>query len=244
MFAQALLGLLAVVELVRADTGPGFPFQVAQSLNVSFGSNNVSPAGELIPRPETADPPSISTPIFTSAGRAVLFMVDSDVPRNGTRVQLLHWLASNVTLSPTDNRTLSVPGTPEAAYRQPSPPVGDTSHAYTFILFPQPEGFSIPSQFQDVLESRVFFNISGFVQAAGLGDALAGNYIRVQNLTGSATTTFPPPRATNATTSGAVPSATGPAQFPGEAVGGFGGGRAFWVGVGAAVVAGVAAVAL
>jgi phosphatidylethanolamine-binding protein len=168
-------------------------------------------------------------------------MIDSDVPRNGTRVQLLHWLVSGVTLG-GDNSTLSIPSTAEAEYRQPSPPVGDTPHAYTFILFPEPSNFSVPSQFNEVLQSRVFFNISDFAAAAGLSSPLAGNYIRVQNLTGSATTTFPPPRATNGTS---VPSPTGsPSSFPGSAVGGFGGGRVFWVGVGSALLAGVAAVAL
>jgi hypothetical protein len=166
-------------------------------------------------------------------------MVDSDVPRNGTRVELLHWLISNVTL--TGNSTLSFPGPGEAPYLQPSPPVGDVSHAYTLVLFAQPEDFAVPAEFTDVLQSRVFFNISNFVTAAKLGPALAGNYIQVQNLTGTPTTTFPPPRPTNETT----PSNTSVPLFPGAAsqmV--LGGGKVFWAGLGTAVVAGIAAFAL
>lgn len=168
-------------------------------------------------------------------------MVDSDVPRNGTRVELLHWLASNVTLD-GNSSSLVIPAG-EAEYRQPSPPVGDVPHAYTFILFPQPENFSIPEEFNEVLQSRVFFNTSNFVAAAGLSQpAIAANYIRVQNLTGTATTTFPPPRATNATTG---PSSTSPPlAFPGAAPAGFGGATVFWAGLGTALVTGVLAFAL
>jgi hypothetical protein len=166
-------------------------------------------------------------------------IVDSDVPRNGTRVELLHWLVSNVTL--TGNSTLNFPGPGEAPYRQPSPPVGDVPHAYTLVLFSQPENFSVPAEFTEVLQSRVFFNISNFVTAAKLGPALAGNYIQVQNLTGTPTTTFPPPRPTNVTS----PSNTSVPEFPGVAsqmV--LGGGKVFWAGFGTAVVAGIAAFAL
>ena len=167
-------------------------------------------------------------------------MVDSDVPRNGTRVELLHWLASNVTLA--GNRMLSIPSLNEAQYRQPSPPVGDTPHAYTFVLFAQPENFTVPAEFTDILETRVFFNISRFIAATGLGQPIAANYIRVQNLTGTPTTTFPPPRPTNGTRPG---NTSVPQPFPGAAVPmRVGGGKAFWVGVGTAVAAGIAAFAL
>jgi hypothetical protein len=170
-------------------------------------------------------------------------MVDSDVPRNGTRVELLHWLVSNVTLS-QDDSTLIIPTTGEAAYRPPNPPIGDVPHAYTFILFEQPDEFSIPEEFNDVLETRIFFNTTAFVAAAGLSQpALAANYIRVQNLTGTPTTTFPPPRATNGTTNNNTPSST-PEQFPGAAPGGLASEGYFWAGLGTAIAAGVAAIAL
>lgn len=231
--------LLALLKApVLAQTAPGFPVSASSTLNVTFGTNNVSPAGEQIPRPDTVNPPNITTPVWTSEGKAVLLMVDSDVPRNGTRVELLHWLVSNVTLSNTS--TLVIPSPGEASYVQPSPPVGDTLHAYTLVLFPQPENFSIPAEFTKVLQTRVFFNISNFVAAAGLSSPVAANYIKVQNLTGTPTTTFPPPRPTNVTS----PSTTSVPEFPGAASRELGGGRVFWVVVGTVVVAGVAAFAL
>ncbi|ORY12032.1 phosphatidylethanolamine-binding protein, partial [Clohesyomyces aquaticus] len=228
-----------------AQTAPGFPLQgVSQTLNVSYGSNVVSPPGELIPRPEVANPPTISSPTFTPAGKAVLFMVDTDVPRNGTRIQLLHWLVSNVTLSAGNGTSgaLSIPSTAEATYRQPSPPVGDIPHHYTFVLYPQPADFAVPAQFTDILQTRAGFNFSAFVAAAGLSNPLAANYIQVQNLTGvsGTATTFPPPAPT------VSPTSSGPAQFPGAAArtAALGGGKLMWAGVATAMVVGVAAFAL
>ncbi|KAF2176355.1 PEBP-like protein [Zopfia rhizophila CBS 207.26] len=236
--------LLTSVEVASGQAAPDFPVSASATLNVTYGTNDISPPGELIPRPEVGNPPTISTDVFTLTKRGVLCMVDSDVPRNGTRVQLLHWLVSNVTVSNSSTLNIPIPG--EASYRQPSPPVGDIPHAYSFLLFEQPESFSIPEQFNDVLQKRVFFNISVFIAATGLQDPIAANYIRVQNLTGvtGTATTFPAPRPTSEATG--TPNATSSVlSFPGAAspvV--IGRGRIFWAGVGTAIIAGVAAFAL
>lgn len=166
-------------------------------------------------------------------------MVDLDVPRNNTRIQLLHWLATNVTLA--SNNSLVV-GTDFAPYRQPSPPVGDIPHTYTFIVFAQPANFSVPAQYANISQTRVPWDTAQFARDAGLraSDVIGANYIQVQNLTGTATTTFPPPRPT--ATGGA--SSSSPAAFPGGAQPLVVGGAMFWGGLSAAVLAGVAAVAL
>ena len=160
-------------------------------------------------------------------------------------MQLLHWLASNVTLAPGNSSALVVPVPSEADYLQPSPPVGDVPHAYTFILFEQPEGFSISETFPDT-NARIGFNVSEFVSSHGLSQpALAANYIRVQNLTGTATTTYPPPRPTNGTSTNVTTSSTATAQpFPGAASMGLGGGRFLWAWVATGLLAGGAAFAL
>jgi hypothetical protein len=192
---------------------------------------------------ELLSAPTISSPVFTSGGRAILLMVDSDVPRNGTRVELLHWLVSNVTQS-SNGSTLVIPTPGEAEYRAPNPPVGDSPHAYTFILFAQPDDFSVPTEFNDVLQSRVFFNTSNFVAAAGLQQpGLAANYLQVQNLSSTPTQTFPPPRPTNGTGTENGTSAT-PSAFPGAASPVLGGGSFFWAGLGTAIISGIAAFAL
>ncbi|KAH7394089.1 phosphatidylethanolamine-binding protein [Phaeosphaeria sp. MPI-PUGE-AT-0046c] len=239
MVAKQLLSLSALLWSAGAQTAPGFPVSASSSLAMAFGNNTVSPPGELIPRGETAQPPSISAPTWRSDERgpvpAVLLMVDLDVPRNGSRVQLLHWLGTNVTQS--GNKSLVV-GSTFVPYLQPSPPVGDVAHSYTFVVLAQPRNFSIPAQYANLAQSRVPFNTGQFLSDAGLraSDVIGANYIQVQNLTGTATTTFPPPRAT---ATGAT--ASSPAAFPGSAQALGAGGVPFWGGLAAAaVVAGVA----
>lgn len=163
--------------------------------------------------------------------------MDLDVPRNGSRVQLVHYFSSNVTMNPSTS-LLTLPAG-EVPYLQPSPPVGDSPHAYTFILFSQPAGFSVPSQYANLSNNRVPFNVAQFASDTKLTQALAANYIRVQNLTGSATQSFPAPRPTGSQ------SASGPAVFPGGAsqmvsVNGI----TFWAGLSTAMLVGFAAIAL
>jgi hypothetical protein len=169
-------------------------------------------------------------------------MVDLDVPRNNTRVQLLHWLAPNVTLGSSNSSGLTPLNIPIgfAPYLQPSPPVGDIPHSYTFIVFPQPANFSIPAKYADLANNRVGFNTSQFLADTGLSNAIAANYIRVQNLTGTATQTYPPARPTETgarNSSSAVP-------FPGAAAPVVVGSVTVWAGVATALLAGVAAIAL
>ncbi|KAF1946658.1 PEBP-like protein [Clathrospora elynae] len=169
-------------------------------------------------------------------------MVDLDVPSNNSRVQLVHWLATNVTRLNTSSTAslLNIPAAP-VPYLQPSPPVGDVPHSYSFVLFPQPANFSIPAQYSDLADNRVGFNVSRFVADAGLGGALAGNWITVQNLTGTATMEFPPARPTATATGN---SSTSMPPFEGGATPMRMGGLAGWLGVGTAVFAGVAAFGL
>lgn len=68
----------------------------------------------------------------------------------------------------------------------------------------------------------------------------AANYIRVQNLTGTPTTTFPPARSP--TSSGAASSS--PAAFPGAAGKSVDGGVMGWLGLCMAALVGVAALGL
>lgn len=53
MFGKTVFSFGAVLAVATAQTGPGFPLPVTQSLGVRFESNTVSPAGELIQRPGT-----------------------------------------------------------------------------------------------------------------------------------------------------------------------------------------------
>jgi len=53
----AVLG--AFIPSTFAQTAPGFPVSTERTLNVTFGSNNVDPAGELLPRPGRVSLPTI-----------------------------------------------------------------------------------------------------------------------------------------------------------------------------------------
>jgi hypothetical protein len=141
-------------------------------------------------------------------------LVDLDVPRNNTRVQLLHWLTANVTMPSTDTQTLKLadPTLDLAPYLRPSPPLNDIPHKYTLLLFEQPENFTVPARYKSLLQSRIGWDTAGFVNATGLRSALAADWIRVQNTgndTANATTT-PTPTASSAPTST-------PSDYPGNA---------------------------
>jgi hypothetical protein len=85
-------------------------------------------------------------------------------------------------------------------YQPPSPPVGDYPHRYTFLLYEQPRNFSIPSSVN--ASSRRGFDLEAFLSNSGLaqGAALAANYMLVANVSGPATTQFPPPLYTASST--------------------------------------------
>ncbi|RYN84125.1 hypothetical protein AA0117_g950 [Alternaria alternata] len=250
MFTKTILSATALLAgVATAATAPGVPIQVSQNLTVMYGNNTVSPGGELIPRPETAQPPTISSPVWFAdeqgPGRCVLLMVDLDVPRNNSRVQLVHWIATNVTRSVpisanTTGSPLVIPSDNPVPYLQPSPPVGDIPHSYTFILMAQPRNFSIPSMYDDLADNRVGFNVSQFAADANLTNGIAATWITVQNLTETPTnTSFPPPR----------PSPTGDGADSGGAASGDASGmmiagRTFWAAMSTTVVAVVFAIAL
>ncbi|CAO2656446.1 Nn.00g052490.m01.CDS01 [Neocucurbitaria sp. VM-36] len=237
MFGKTILSFGALLAVAIAETAPGFPIQASQQLSVAYGNNTVSPPGERIPRGETAQTPTISYASSNTPQLGVLLMVDLDVPRNNTRVQLLHWLATSIPLTP--NTPLTIPYPAPVPYLQPSPPVGDVPHAYTFVLFAQPANFSIPAQYANLTNNRVGFNTSAFVESAGLasGSVLAGNWITVQNLSASATASYAPARPTATMNASSTPVQ----PFPGGAEAVRVGGAAVWAGLVAALLAGGAA---
>lgn len=200
---------------------------------------------------ETRNPPGISTTTWWASSDVndptpppgVLLIVDLDVPRNGSRVQLVHWVAANVTLGPrvsaSNSTPLVIPNGP-VPYLQPSPPVGDVPHSYNIVVFQQPANFSIPAQYSNLTNNRVPFNVSQFVLDTGLGQPFAGSYFQVQNLTGTPTTTYPPARSPTSSGGG---DGSSPVPFPGAAMQ-LQSERALLVGIGAALIAGFAAIAL
>jgi hypothetical protein len=160
---------------------------------------------------ELVNPPTISSSVFSTTGKVILFMIDLDVPRNGSRITLLHWFAPDITgvTNGVNGTTLTIPTTgPGAPYLQPSPPPGDSPHRYTFLLFEQPITFAVPAAFANInppasTNDRIGFNLPAFIAAANLSAPIAANYMEVQNTTIPATSTsFPPSSVTTTAGSG------------------------------------------
>lgn len=106
-------------------------------------------------------------------------------------------------------------------YMIPKPPVGDVAHSYAFYLFSVPPSFSLPSQYTGLgsgdffddegtligAETRAPFNVTQFLLDCGLDDddLLARNHVRVRDLAGHPTQTFPPPRQATGSIENEVP---------------------------------------
>lgn len=182
-----------------AQTSPDFAYQVSQNLRVVYNDSytEVSPPGILIPRANVLTAPTAYLPSNVPAnGSYVLFLIDIDVPRNGSKVNLLHWFQPNLVGEPSvlvrDNTTVGASTAVGAAYIPPTPPGGSGPHRYNFLLFAQPAGWSVPSSYLSInppanSSARVGFNITAFVAASGLGEPIAGNYLQVLNGTAAET---------------------------------------------------------
>ncbi|QDS73109.1 hypothetical protein FKW77_000885 [Venturia effusa] len=167
-----------LTAVTRAQTPPGFNPSISNQLQITYGGTAISPAGQSVPRPSTAQPPTIQVPsnMNSATGKALLVMVDLDVPRQNARVTNLHWLAPNVDVSKVQ---AVVPDTTTAKYLQPSPPKGDTAHRYVFLMYAQQANFSVPAQFSNVQTKRIGFDVNAFAQASGLGAPVAANFVMV-----------------------------------------------------------------
>jgi hypothetical protein len=180
-------------------------------------------------------------------------MVDLDWPLENTRVSRLHWLVTDLTLTtsspPLDgNNTalLNIPDPHAVAYLRPAAPVGDIAHSYNFYLFAQPAGFTLPSQYSGLDDpdsvnedgelvggdARAPFDVQLFLSDCGLdeGDLLARNHVRVRDLAGHATTSFPPARAATGVVEDLVPEESRGAVATGGQVA-TGGARGFGCGM-------------
>jgi phosphatidylethanolamine-binding protein len=191
------LCLHTVIPIVSAQTPQGFTPAVTQILQVTYGSNSISPAGKNIPRPgsftvsvdrrrsanhppEVLNAPTIGVPptMISSTAKGLLSMIDLDVLRDNQRKTNLHWLAPNVDIS----KAVAVVQTEDniVPYRPPNPKAGDIPHRYVFLLYTQPANFNNPRQYANVSENRIGFDMPAYAAAAGLGVPVAANFIQVQ----------------------------------------------------------------
>ncbi|KAG6898901.1 hypothetical protein C0993_002978 [Termitomyces sp. T159_Od127] len=143
-------------------------------------------AGVQVPRngtSATAGPPTFSAIGDIGIGPFVIATVDPDAPtpQDPTNAQIRHFLgpnffppqSSNSRNEPLMNRTPAI-----SEFRQPTPPAGSDAHRYIFLLFNQPENFNAQRLVTSTTPTNLF-NISEFAAATGLGDPIAGTFMRV-----------------------------------------------------------------
>lgn len=237
--------LPALAAVANAQTAPGFPVQVSQLLVVDFQntSTSVEPAGVTLNRDGKRLPivyfldwiiwlmyelDVLETPVALGQASAtrqstyMLFMVDQDVEATPgqPRVELLHYFQPNLFGSSevlsfdaqAENATTAV----GATYIPPTPPAGDGPHRYNILLYLQPEGFTVPSQFASIdppadASARIGFDMAGFARAANLGEPVSAVWFQVENTEGGSSSSG------SSGSSSATGSATGSAATTGSA---------------------------
>lgn len=141
-------------------------------------------------QPALALDPTRSPAVASYAGQYVVVMVDPDAttPDNPDHRFILHWLAPNMTQGDAGSAVLPQAGveltnatenfTP---YRSPGPALNSSAHRYILYAFRQPAGFAVPSAFDTFAggANRMGFNLTGFIEAAGLGNPAAAEYMYV-----------------------------------------------------------------
>ncbi|KAF8989101.1 phosphatidylethanolamine-binding protein [Cyathus striatus] len=122
--------------------------------------------------------------MFTKCGPFVIAAVDPDAPtpQNPTNAQIRHFLGGNFVpaqVGPLISTPLLKNSTPAVSdFKQPTPPAGSDPHRYVFLLFEQPRGFNAQTLVTPST-SIENFNISSFAAAVGLGNPIAGTFMRV-----------------------------------------------------------------
>ncbi|KAK5044422.1 hypothetical protein LTR84_011294 [Exophiala bonariae] len=193
-YSRTLL-LPALAAVVNAQTAPDFPVQVSQLLVVDFQNTSISvePAGVTLNREDILETPvALGQATATRQSTYILFMVDQDVEATAgqPRVQLLHYFQPNLFGSSevlsfdaqAENATTAV----GATYIPPTPPAGDGPHRYNILLYLQPEGFTVPTQFSSIdppadASARIGFDMAGFAEAANLGEPISAVWFQVEN---------------------------------------------------------------
>lgn len=123
-------------------------------------------------------------------GQYVVVMVDPDAtsPDNPNNRFILHWLAPNMSAGAPCSATKPQTGvaltnmtenfTP---YRSPGPALNSSAHRYVLYAFRQPDGFAVPHEFDTYAggTNRMHFNLTSFIDLAGLGSPAAAEYMYV-----------------------------------------------------------------
>ncbi|KAF8858629.1 PEBP-like protein [Acephala macrosclerotiorum] len=171
------LSSLLVAGVTLAQTPPGFSPNVTAHLDVIFPSTTITP-GLQMQKAAVASMPTIGTQTELT-GTYVYFMIDIDLPSittGGPRGMF----KSAGTLKGTTH-VLTSKDTGPSSYFGTSPPSETPAHPHYYIelLFEQPANFAVPSVMKSQVSSRLNFNVTQFIDLAGLKDPVAANYFMV-----------------------------------------------------------------
>ncbi|KAH0586633.1 hypothetical protein H2248_007851 [Termitomyces sp. 'cryptogamus'] len=164
-------------------------FNPTALLEVTFpqptGNSITLSAGVQLPRNATAGPPTFGAIGDIGNGPFVIATVDPDAPtpQDPTEAQIRHFLGPNYFTQSLQNGQDHVEAlvnrTPALSeFKQPTPPAGSDAHRYIFLLFNQPDMFNA-QRLVTATTPIDLFNISAFAAATGLGDPIAGTFMRV-----------------------------------------------------------------
>ncbi|KAH8726256.1 phosphatidylethanolamine-binding protein [Phaeosphaeriaceae sp. PMI808] len=183
-FSDALNVLVLAASAFAQSTPSGFSPAANVTLDVYYGTQYISP-GLLVKKSITQKAPSIGLTNAALSGKYLLAMIDIDGSSGGRATTVLHALLTDYTPSTTlqnGTKILTTKATSPSSYFGPAPPAGQpATHRYVFLLHNQPDGFAVPSQHKQVVQSRLGIDWVKFVADAGLKAPVAGNYLQVKS---------------------------------------------------------------
>ncbi|KAK4500699.1 hypothetical protein PRZ48_008888 [Zasmidium cellare] len=212
--AACAWALLTLTWPVNTQTPDGFAIQSRLPLRVTFNPSggHVTP-GMLVSINATVIPPTLYAPTSitnVTTHSYLAMMIDEAVP-------LLHCFQQDLVQASSINSTLQPsPGSRSQGiitpYVRPQPLRGQGPQPYVILLLSQPNNWTIPSNYSDIIDPKsltgvVNFNVTDFVQASGLSRRLAGaTWFREDNTTsaGSNSSSTSSPATVTASASSAV----------------------------------------
>ncbi|KAH6626532.1 phosphatidylethanolamine-binding protein [Chaetomium sp. MPI-SDFR-AT-0129] len=177
---------LLVAGIALAQTPAGFVPEVADKLEIVFGTKTVETPGASLEKTDTANQPTIGTSDAP--------LTDIDVPTNfqnpsaGGRQTNLHALLTGFTPSTTNPEeggiyTLTPPssssdGSAVVPYVGPAPPAENPPypHRYVSLLYETEDGFMVQ---REQVGQTLGFDLAVFVEKVGLGTPVRAGYFNV-----------------------------------------------------------------
>ncbi|KAL1879242.1 hypothetical protein Daus18300_001821 [Diaporthe australafricana] len=160
------------------------------------GNTTIVQSGQLFGGNITQDQPALaldptkSPSVASYNGQYVVVMVDPDAtsPDNPNNRFILHWLAPNMSAGapcsatkPQNGVALTNMTENFTPYRSPGPALNSSAHRYILYTFRQPDAFAVPQEFDTYAggANRMHFNLTSFIDLAGLGSPAAAEYMYV-----------------------------------------------------------------